>query len=376
MSKNEIMEYIERVLKPYVDSVLKSDDFMRLIDLYDSSDSKEFIKYIYKYPDEFVTFYEEVKKNKNTFTLNNKGVIDLDKIPNIASKNGSLKDVFSAYFSKFWLIFPNLNTALLKEIPSYLVYGKHGESNEDFSDYTRNLNSKSIQNNEYHILLVPEIAKQIGLDCAEYYLAKLDGCAGFSLSPNFLKNGEELVSGHSIVGRSASQMSHLLSSLEVYLSNRHIDSKTIENIKLDFIKQSFFNRFIENQDEKNSNWGIIVNGKSVRIAPIFDIDFSCDIYNIKKECRFISYDDDNNDITSFVAAYRNYPGFIDFVKNVLDNFNIDKDFDAVKSKHNIEIPIDIKENFKTYFDSNIYELQEIYNLCLKEQRGFGGEEIW
>lgn len=344
-------------IEEYINSIKNYTQFDCLANLYCPGFNDQLIKYIYSHPENFKLFFDKVLKGGNDFTLNNKGVINLSEFPHMISTQYMREYNFSFY----WIILPNLTSALLKNIPSYQGFGKFNLSEENMI-YSNDI----IKDNEFHLLLVPEIAKQLDLECAEYFLAKTSNSSGFTLSPNFLKEDERLLSGDFIIGNDTKVISIILKSIENNPILKTLPSDVINKLKLDFIKQSFFNKFIGSLDETNGNWGIITSETSARIAPLFDIDFSCDIYSINSYNRVS--DDNSSSILSFLGQYINYPGFKTFLDNFINTFDIEKAFNSVKIKHDIEINNEAKNHFRNFFNSKLNEIKYAYNFYKKDNK--------
>ncbi len=155
-----------------------------------------------------------------------------------------------------------------------------------FGDIYRELSIDDYYIAIYNNILLPQIAKQLENESAKYYIAKdKDRKNGKKIvTIDFKRKDEELIHGEDILERMGESIRELniqklLDTTEDYLIEKGYYNQDIENIKKDFIKQSFFNKFIKQFDENNHNWGILVNFRlnSARIAPLYDLDCSCDI---------------------------------------------------------------------------------------------------
>ncbi len=84
--------------------------------------------------------------------------------------------------------------------------------------------------------------------------------------------------------------------------------------KKDFIKQSFFNKFIKQLDEHNGNWSILGNNKEhfVKMAPVYDLDCSCDIAKKRKIQRVCK--DGGFSLTSFIKDFGKEPWFKQYIR--------------------------------------------------------------
>ena len=153
----------------------------------------------------------------------------------------------------------------------------------------------------------------------------------------------------------------LLDTTEDYLIEKGYYNQDIENIKKYFIKQSFFNKFIKQFDENNHNWGILVNFRlnSARIAPLYDLDCSCDIGKLSKHMRTT----DNgsfNSMEQFMKQYKDEDWFEMYIKEVISKFNIEEAFKDSEEETNTKIPVKYKQRYKDFFAVRFYELKQAY----------------
>lgn len=237
-----------------------------------------------------------------------------------------------------------------------------------FGDIYRGLSIDDYYIAIYNNILLPQIAKQLGNESAKYYIAKdKDRKNGKKIvTIDFKRKDEELIHGEDILERMGESIRELniqklLDTTEDYLIEKGYYNQDIENIKKDFIKQSFFNKFIKQFDENNHNWGILVNFRlnSARIAPLYDLDCSCDIGKLSKHMRTT----DNgsfNSLEQFMKQYKDEDWFEMYIKEVISKFNIEEAFKDSEEETNTKIPVKYKQRYKDFFAIRFYELKQAY----------------
>ena len=134
------------------------------------------------------------------------------------------------------------------------------------------------------------------------------------------------------------------------------NNQDIERIKIDFIKQSFFNRFIKQYDENNHNWGILINEKahSARIAPLYDMECSCGINKKSKKIR-VTEDGSLSSLEQFMKQFKDENWFKWYIEEINKNFDLEKAFEQSKLETNTEIPEKYKQRYKDFFARRFYE---------------------
>lgn len=254
-----------------------------------------------------------------------------------------------------------------------------------FGDIYRNrLSVEDYNLSKYNNILIPEIARQLQNNSAQYYFIKKEESNNtYLLTMNFLDmdSEEKLIEGNDILldsikdeieGKTEEEsediqvdavaeleISKILEKLEIYLINNNCCQEDIDTVKRDFIKQSILNKFIKQSDENNGNWGIIRNRDNrYRIAPIYDVDCSCGINKMRKKQRICS--NKQTDIESLITQYKDLPWMKKYIEEVINNFDIQKAFTNSKQNTNIEIEENIKDRYISFFDERIEELKKIY----------------
>lgn len=153
----------------------------------------------------------------------------------------------------------------------------------------------------------------------------------------------------------------LLGSLEEYLRKYEYSNQDIEGAKIDFIKQSFFNRIIKQYDENNHNWGILVNKKthSVRMAPLYDMECSCEINKRSKKMRKTK-DGSTTNLEQFIRQFKNESWFKWYIEEIIENFDLEKAFKQSEIETNTKIPEKYKQKYKDFFALRFHELKQAY----------------
>ena len=237
-----------------------------------------------------------------------------------------------------------------------------------FGDVYRDMSADDYYIAMYNNILLPQIANQLGNQSAEYYIAKDTDNPRLKniVTIDFKKKDEELLHGEDILEDMGADIRELnidklLNVLENYLIEHGYRNKDIENIKQDFIKQSFFNKFIKQLDENNHNWGILINQKtnSARIAPLYDLDCSCDINKKSKHMR-VTNNGSFSSMEQFMRQYKDESWFKIYIEEVVNNFDIKKAFKESEKETNTQIPDKYKQRYSDFFALRFYELKQAY----------------
>lgn len=252
-----------------------------------------------------------------------------------------------------------------------------------FGDVYRNLNKGQYDISLYNNILLPQIAKQFQNESAMYYIAQgneLSNNMRHLLTIDFKSENEELIHGEEILEQAGGDINELniqniVASIEKCLTNAKIKSQDITAIKREFIKQSFFNKFVKQSDENNHNWGILINREDnrARIAPIYDLDCCCDVGTLRKHFR-TTQDGSTCSISSFIKDFGKYEWFNTYIKEVLEDFDINKAIKTSKNATGIDIPENIQEHYKNFFGEKYYELKSAYQEYMMEQQNKQHEE--
>lgn len=158
------------------------------------------------------------------------------------------------------------------------------------------------ENERETALIAEEIARELGLPVAQYYPAKYVGTMytkeaaqkrlesegenpekdlvyltdRIVLTPNFLEEGEELITGDRIA-KYEMDVSVVPNLIRNYLRKDGVPEGKIESLISDYRVIMAFNCFINHRDCHNGNWGFIKNANGeYKISHIFDLEGSLD----------------------------------------------------------------------------------------------------
>ncbi len=245
-----------------------------------------------------------------------------------------------------------------------------------FGDIYRQLDKKQYDISLYNNILLPQIAKQLQCETAMYYLVKSGKSKNSPkqiLTIDFKKPNEEIIHGEKILEEVNGDINELniqdlTRETHKYLEKKNIKSRDIDIIEKEFIKQSFYNRFVKQADENNHNWGILLNEKETRarIAPIYDVDCCCDISTLGKHVRTTN-DGSKYNLKSFLDDYGTNQWFDTYIKEVIEEFNIEKAIEGAKKETGISIPTKIQDHYKTFFGERFYELKSAYKEYMSKE---------
>ena len=153
--------------------------------------------------------------------------------------------------------------------------------------------------------------------------------------------------------------------IETFLQNKNIKKEYIENIKKDFLKQTFFFKLIDNKDQNNRNWGIIFGKDKVELAPLYDFEF-CFGNKIKNNIeRYIG--DKKTDILSFIQSCKNMDWFINWIKQSIDDLNMEIVYKNVELGLNQKLGNSTKEDYTSKLLNKINEVKHAMRI-IKEQQ--------
>lgn len=314
-------------------------------------DSQEYEEYLKRNEIEEI---EELKKEGHYFKWTDDGKIIID---NNKYRNSALQ-VDQYTNCDTWMLLDDKKTMALIKYP--------------FGDIYRLLDKTQYYIVLYNNILLPQIAKQFGNISAKYYLAINKQKQTRVLTLDFKEQGEGLIHGEELLEEVEGNINELeikkiLERIEEYLIEQGMSEETIQRVKIDFIKQSFFNKFIKQTDENNHNWGVLINEreKSARIAPLYDMECSCDCGTRTRHLRKVE-ENGGTTLESFIKHYKNEDWFQNYIGEVLENFDIDKAIEDSKSETKINIPLEYRNKYKDFFGHRIFELRSAYKKYILE----------
>lgn len=341
-------------------------------------------------PNDFV-----VRRNPDLFELLSKkkneeqGLVRDDEGTYVALDNVIVSKVESGELGTSKILTPSLTSYISKPITSV-----------DESSKFYDLSSK----NE---LFLPYIARALGVDAAVFEEAVLEDETGDQilrhLTRNFVREDERFISGNQILNKDKDKdktrnrvttssrvgkeptkkvsMTLLLERVEKFvkkfgkregLSDEEISLMKIE-IRRGLIKQTFVNKLILNDNESNSNWGLIRKDKTLRLSPLYG--FNCSAGVMRKSelpTRRVVWNTGRfggrEDIQSFMLEFGKEAWFRDWVKESLGNFSIDDVFKEAEEKSNLQLSSQEQEYYRAVLDKTIILAKEVIDVDFNEKK--------
>lgn len=188
----------------------------------------------------------------------------------------------------------------------------------------------------------------------------------YIVTKDFKDKDEELIHGEEILEANSADtkelnVNQLIYQLMSYIEQNEYKNIDKEQIRRNFIKQSFFNRFVKQVDENNHNWALLLNeyDKTARIAPLYDFDCCCEI---GKRGKYMRKTDDGSSVSleTFMNQYKE-EWFKHYIEELMESLDIEKALSDAKKETNFEMPEEYKEIYRDYFTFRKRELQEAYH---------------
>ncbi len=227
---------------------------------------------------------------------------------------------------KFWILSSNLE-AYLATVPANMSY---------------EVESQYLNISEKNNFLIPQLAKQIGIDATIYYKGEYtneerDGeVEKFHLTRNLLKDNETLIRGSSFVkcnpNRLMLDLDKILEATDKYVKKHYKKHKlpqedlerARQEIRQGLIKQTIFNKIVFNENESNEKWGLIIGeDKRLRLAPLFSYDFCANVKTIGKMQHRVVHGNKEY-IEDFILKYSKEPWFKEWIENTVLDLDLDK----------------------------------------------------
>ena len=311
---------------------------------------------------------EYLQKNKVIYDFNKlvKDYFEWDEEGNILLDSSkccqSIRDITNYATCIGWIMLPDGSLALLKN---------------SLGDVDRRLNLSDYNIARYNCLLMPELARQFGLESAQYYFAKRvknrpKTSLKFILTTDFRnkEKKEELVEGLDILSDdNIFSITEIIEQMEDYLIENGARIEDIEQCKRDFLKQTLFHKFIEHTDENNGNWGIIKDQYNhFQLAPCYDLDCACRIHKTTKKRR--QCDNTKTDLQSFIEQYKEESWLPRYLEEVMEHFSLQEAYKKVEENTKIKIPEQERIRYEAFFQEKQKELKKAYELVIVgEEKG-------
>lgn len=238
---------------------------------------------------------------------------------------------------------------------------------------------------EKNEFFMPQLAKQLGIETAVFYKTteadsrdskdisidaivsilreyKLVDDTKFHLTKNFIKQGERFVSAKDFVkdkpDSTMIEMKSILESTERFIREdyrakgfpKKEAEDTYRSIRIGIIKQSLFNKLVNNSDESNSTWGLIEdNSRKLRLSPMFNFKSCAGCNSGTPKVRVV--DKNKNYIDDFLIVYSSEEWFKEWIDNAVINLDFDKASDEMTRKTGVILTRSEKDYYReTIFD--------------------------
>lgn len=297
--------------------VRRNEALFRLYDIYNSKEYNEHID-----PDE-------------------NGIINLNDYSFEISK----RRLADSKIGTFWILSSNLDSYLATIPPNRFT----------------EIKDKFIGISEKNNFLLPQIAKQMGIDATIYYKGEyVDDFGALSthhLTKNFLYDEETLIQGNSIIKdnpkRKRINFESLLEATDKYIKKYYKKNKlpaedlkrARDEIRQGLIKQTIFNKLVFNENESNSKWGLIIcKDKNLRLAPIFSYDYSAGVEPTQKTPHRV-IQGNKEDIESFMLEYKSEHWFKYWIKDRVLPLDLDKAMQDMERRTGVSLTDEEKEYY-------------------------------
>lgn len=248
---------------------------------------------------------------------------------------------------KFWILSSNLE-AYLATVPANMSY---------------EVESQYLNISEKNNFLIPQLAKQIGIDATIYYKGEYtneerDGeVEKFHLTRNLLKDNETLIRGSSFVksnpNRLMLDLDKILEATDKYVKKYYkkykLPQKDLERareeIRQGLIKQTIFNKIVFNENESNEKWGLIIGeDKNLRLAPLFSYDFCANVKTIGRMQHRVVHGNKEY-IEDFILKYSKEPWFKEWIENTVLDLDLDKAISDMERKTGVTLTDEEREYY-------------------------------
>lgn len=301
--------------------------------------------------------FKSTKYNDKIDTDEN-GIINLNDYSFEISK----RRLTDSKIGRSWIISSNLEAYLVTNLP----------------DYSSQIKSKFLKISNKNNFLLPQIAKQMGIDATVYYKGEYTDEYGalstFHLTKNFLSDEENLIQGNSIVkdnpNKKRVNFEELLETTDKYIKKyykknklpEHLMRNAREEIRQDLIKQSIFYKMVFNENEANEKWGLIIKkDKTLKLAPLFSYDF-CAGVELTQKTHHRVIDGNREDIESFMLKYGKEKWFREWIRDCVIKLDFDKSERDMVRKTGITLSDEEREYYKFLINKMHSKIVSVYDL--------------
>lgn len=247
------------------------------------------------------------------------------------------------------------------------------------------INDNRLDIKEKNEFFLPQLAKQLGIETAIFYKTtetenretkkvsvdsivdilrkyELVDDTKYHLTKNFIKQGEKYIVARTFVksknDSSMIEMKQILEATEKYIKEHYKEKgfskkeadDTYKDIRTGIIKQSLFNKLVENSDESNNTWGLIENEEGkLRLSPMFNFKNCAGCMATDKKVRVV--DKNKNYIDDFLIVYSDEEWFKEWIDNAVINLDFDKASDEMIRKTGVILT----EEEKKYYRQTIFD---------------------
>lgn len=301
--------------------------------------------------------FKSTKYNEKIDTDEN-GIINL----NDYSFETSTRRLTDSKIGRSWIISSNLEAFLVTNLPNY----------------SSQIKSRFLKISNKNNFLLPQIAKQMGIDATVYYKGEYTDESGalstFHLTKNFLGDEENLIQGNSIVkdnpNKKRVNFESLLETTDKYVKKYYKKHKLPEKamqdarkeIRQGLIKQTIFNKMVFNENESNEKWGLIIcKDKNLRLAPLFSYDFCAGVEMTQKSHHRV-IQGNREDIETFLLEYGKEKWFREWVRDFAVRVDFDKAVKDMERKTGIGLSNEEREYYRFLINKMHSKIVSVYDL--------------
>lgn len=258
----------------------------------------------------------------------------------------------NGYFTEYMFVFYDLKEYFLKRVVSNRFF-ETGSSD------------KVIRN----AMIVPKIVDLFGLESAKYYITDYwdsdfndETTDTHLVTPSFLKEDEKMVALNEIISDDFEfKIEKNCEEIYKYFSDKNFDEKNIEQLIEHYIKSICISKLLENTDESNMNFSVIIQkDNTLKMAPLYDYDFCCG--NVKKGA-IIKNVNDMKSFENFINYYKNESWFREWLEKIVLSANYKKIITDYNGGTNLaKLTPNQKKEYIHFFDSKMQTIKKCLNI--------------
>lgn len=316
--------------------------------------------------------YDKYKRgdNKPLEVYAEEGFIDLDEADILLSRKKSEKTDFGRYA----VITPDLDSFIAKSAIPFDIVPKL-EKIAELND-----------------ILLPQIAKSMGVPATIYYRSKYTTDTGIvstnHLTKNFLNDEEVLIQGNKIIKQNQTKskkdktdkkvlsskikMSHILEATDKYIKKYYQKYRIPEKeqkadrdeIRQALIKHFFVNKFLVNDNDSLVSWGLIEDKKNhrLRVAPMTRFNYCAGVKCSSKDAKHVVVSHGKEDMQSFMAEFGKEQWFRLWIKDKVLNTNFRNCVFKMEKDSKVKLSEEELSYYKFFFDNMIEDVRMVHEL--------------